>query len=189
MALALADLGAQAAIDVLDRRGELLLVGRQQLVHPRQRHAGVGQRPDPDQLDDGCRVVAPVPRLVALGLGQQPLGVVVAHRPHGHAGVGRELADRQHVRPLFIEVSVPGGSGELAVVRAHGERVGDDQEADAPGEGDPHVVAERLFGVQVAERVDDRGDGLVLGEPLAPGRACRSVGTNAELTNGRNSSG
>ena len=98
--------------------GELLVVGRQHLLHPRQRHAGLGQRPDPDERDHGSRVVAPVARVVARGLGQQPLGVVVAHGPHRDPGVRRELADRQHLGPLFIEVSLPGGSSELAMVRA-----------------------------------------------------------------------
>ena len=63
---------------------------------------------------------------------------------------------------------------DLAAVGAHREGVGDDEDADAPGEGDPDVVADRLLGEQGADGVDDRGDRLVLGEPRAPGRAsCR----------------
>ena len=48
------------------------------------------------ELDDGGRVVSSVAGVVALGLGQQTLGVVVAHGAHRHAGVRRELADGEH---------------------------------------------------------------------------------------------
>ena len=36
--------------------------------------------------------------------------------------------------------------GDLAVVDGHGEGVGDDEEADTPGERDPDVGADRLLG-------------------------------------------
>jgi hypothetical protein len=97
--LALPDFGPQAAVDVLRRRRELLLAGRQQLLHPGKRYTGVGQRRDPDELHDGRGVVAPVARVVTLGLGEQSLGVVVAYGADRDARVGSELTDRQHVRP------------------------------------------------------------------------------------------
>ena len=43
-------------------------------------------------------------------------------------------------------------------------RVRDDEDADAPGERDPDVAADRLLSEQVADRVDDGGHRLVLGE-------------------------
>jgi hypothetical protein len=57
MALPVADLGPQAAIDLRDRRRELRLVRRQQLAHPPQRDAGLGEgadRPTPAR-DGGIR--------------------------------------------------------------------------------------------------------------------------------------
>ena len=54
--------------------------------------------------------------------------------------------------------------GDPAAVGAHGEDVRDDEDADAPGEGDPDVGADRLLCEQVADRVDDRRHRLVLGE-------------------------
>src|SRR5665647_2975255 len=53
---------------------------------------------------------------------------------------------------------------DLAAVRDHGEDVRDDEDADAPGEGDPDVGADRLRSEQVADRVDDGRHRLVLGE-------------------------
>src|SRR6478752_3218754 len=72
---------------------------------------------------------------------------------------------------LFMTVSFTrwmayAGSGELAAVGAHRERVGDEEEPDAPGQGDPAVAADRLLLEDAADGVDDRGDRLVLGEPL-----------------------
>ena len=54
--------------------------------------------------------------------------------------------------------------GELAAVGGHGEGVGDDEDADEPGEGDPDVGADRLLCEEVADRVDDGRYRLVLGE-------------------------
>ena len=54
--------------------------------------------------------------------------------------------------------------GDLAPVGGHGEDVGQDEDAEAPGKSDPDVAADRLLGEQVLDRVDDRRDRLVLGE-------------------------
>jgi hypothetical protein len=37
----------------------------------------------------------------------------VAHGAHGHAGVGRQLADGQHVGRVRIEVIVPSAQASL----------------------------------------------------------------------------
>ena len=96
MLLPLPDLRAQPPVDVGDGRGELLLPRLQQFLHPGQRYAGLGQRADPDQLHNRRGIVAPVTGVVPLRLRQQPRRVVVPHGPHRDAGVGRELADREH---------------------------------------------------------------------------------------------
>jgi hypothetical protein len=103
MPLALGDLGEQASVDVVDRRTELVLVGPEELVHSGEGHTGVGQGPDPDQLDHRRSVVAPVARPIACRLRQQTLRVVVTDCAHGHAGVRRELADGQHLGARSIE--------------------------------------------------------------------------------------
>ncbi len=46
----------------------------------------------------------------------------------------------------------------------HGEEVGDGADADAPGQGDPDVGADRVPGEQVADRVDDRAAVELVGE-------------------------
>ena len=75
-------------------------------THPRQRHPGIGQGADPDQLHHGRGVVAPVTGTVSARLGQQTLGMVMADLPHGDTGVGGQLANSQHGRdPLR---SAPG---------------------------------------------------------------------------------
>jgi predicted ATPase/DNA-binding SARP family transcriptional activator len=51
-----------------------------------------------------------------------------------------------------------------ATVGGHGEGVRDDEDAEAPGEGGPDAGADRLLCEQVADRVDDRRHGLVVGE-------------------------
>ena len=56
----------------------------------------VGKGADLDELDGGVRVVAPVPRMVAVGLRQEPLRVVVTDGADGHPGIPGELADGQH---------------------------------------------------------------------------------------------
>ena len=94
--LQLADLRAQPAIDLGHRGGELLFVGLEQLLHPGQRDARLGQRPDPDQLDHGLGVVAAIPGGVPLRLGQEPDLVVVPDGALGHPRVRRQLSDRQH---------------------------------------------------------------------------------------------
>ena len=79
-------------------------------------------------------------------------------------------------------------SGDPATVDDHRDKVRDDQDADAPGQGDPDVGAHRLAGEQGTDGVDDRGHRLVLGEPPhRPG--IEAVGTNAELMKGRKISG
>ena len=71
--------------------------------------------------------------------------------------------------PRVVRLNAP--SGETTPVGRHGDGVRDDQDAEAPGERDPQVGAHRLLRVEVADRVDDRRDRLVLGERRAPGRA------------------
>ena len=83
------DLGAELLVDLLDAAGELLGAGVEQVLDAGERHTGVGQGVDPDEPDHGRGVVGAVAGAVALGLGQQPDLVVVAYRPHRHAGVAR----------------------------------------------------------------------------------------------------
>ena len=65
------------AVATLDRIGELVVVGVEQISALATVAAGIGQRPDPDRLDHCC-VVALVPQTGRARLGQQTLGVVVA---------------------------------------------------------------------------------------------------------------
>src|SRR5262249_6135015 len=51
----------------------------------------------------------------------------------------------------------PNASGHFAPVGQQGERSGDEEEAAAPGEGDPDRAAHRLLLKHGSERVDDRG--------------------------------
>nr|WP_234995863.1 hypothetical protein [Streptoalloteichus hindustanus] len=99
--LSLPDLRPQPLVDVRDRRGELLLVGPEQFPNACQRNPGPGEGPDSDQLDHGAGVVSAITRVVAFGLRQQPLGVVVPHRARRHSRVRRQLADGQHRTSLL----------------------------------------------------------------------------------------
>src|SRR5690348_7048741 len=58
----------------------------------------------------------------------------------------------------------PITSGYFAPVDHHSERIGDDEDADAPGKGDPDLASDRLLREQVSDRVDNRGDRLVFRE-------------------------
>ncbi len=125
--LPLADLGAQAVVD---------LARSPRRTPPRRRPAArapatAARRRRPASGSGSARRRLPrrnagTPTGRAAGSGSKPFGVVVADRSHGHAGVRRELADRQHVRPLFIEVSLPGGfrraCGGRCARRARGRR-------------------------------------------------------------------
>jgi len=64
-----ADLCCQRFIDLGDGFGELLGFGVEQLLDPRQRYAGPGERLDPNQVDDCVGFVAPVSRAVASWFG------------------------------------------------------------------------------------------------------------------------
>src|SRR5215469_18386033 len=71
--------------------------------------------------------------------------------------------------PLLSASWTPSGSGadylrDLAVVGGNSEGVRDDEDADTPGERDPDISGDWLLREQVADRVDDRCHGLVLGE-------------------------
>ena len=52
-------------------------------------------------------------------------------------------------------LEVATGLRNFAAVCGHGEDVRDDEDAEAPGEGEPDVGADRLLREQVADRVDD----------------------------------
>ena len=67
------DLGAQVLVDLLDATGELLRAGVEELLHPGQRHAGVGQGADLDQSHDRGGVVGPVAGVVRSGSGSSPI--------------------------------------------------------------------------------------------------------------------
>src|SRR5260370_3053143 len=92
------------------------------------------------------------------------------------------------VAPAVIGGLRPDFSGYFAPVGHDGERKGDEEDADAPGEGDPDCASDRLLLEQGSNRVDDRGDRLVFCEGTH-GPGIEAVGTNGELTNGRKMSG
>jgi hypothetical protein len=85
-------------------------------------------------------------------------------------------AGRRRVSTDEVVVLAPRlGAGEVllllraaladpAAVSDHCEEVRDDEDADAPGKGDPDVGADGLLGEQVADRVDDGCHWLVLGD-------------------------
>ena len=89
------DLGAQLLVDLPDP-GRTPPGWRREAPAPeraaRRRRPGYGS----DQPHDRGGVVGPVAGAVAFGLRQQADLVVVAHRPHRHPGVGRQLADGEH---------------------------------------------------------------------------------------------
>ena len=68
----LADLPLQRLIDLPYGLGKFRGLRAEQFLYPGQRHARVSQRLDTDQVDDGLRVVAPVPRGVPAGLASSP---------------------------------------------------------------------------------------------------------------------
>jgi hypothetical protein len=106
------DLPPQRLVDLGDGLGEPLGSGVLQVVDPRERHAGVGEDLDADQVEYGLGAVAPVARAVAGGLGEQPALVVVPDRAHRDADVLGELADGQHRRRGGIAAG--GGLGHDA---------------------------------------------------------------------------
>lgn len=65
------DLGAQLLVDLLDAAGEVVGAGVEELLHPGERHPGIGQRADADQPYDGGGAVGAVAGVVAFGLGQR----------------------------------------------------------------------------------------------------------------------
>lgn len=56
---------------------------------------------------------------------------------------------------------LPNVSGYFAPVCRHGERIRDDDDADAPGECDPDVASNWLLFEQGPDRIDDGGGRLV----------------------------
>src|SRR5258706_14102226 len=68
------------------------------------------------------------------------------------------------VAPAVMDGQRPDISGYFAPVGHHGERKGDEEDADAPGEGDPDFASDWLLFEQGSDRVDDRGDRLVFRE-------------------------
>ena len=69
------DLCCQRFVDLGDGLGEVLGFGVEQLLDPRQRYAGLREGLDPNQVDDGVGVVAPVSRAVANRFGQQSVQI------------------------------------------------------------------------------------------------------------------
>lgn len=96
MPLDLTGLGPQVAVDLADGLGELLGVGLEQLADPGEGYAGLGQRLDPNQVDDVLDAVPAVARCVSVRLRQQAALVVVPHGADCHPGEPGELADREH---------------------------------------------------------------------------------------------
>src|SRR5260221_13818557 len=68
------------------------------------------------------------------------------------------------VAPAVMDGQRPDFSGYFAPVGPHGERKGDEEDADAPGEGDPDCASDRLLLEQSSDRVDNGGDRLVFRE-------------------------
>ncbi len=58
----------------------------------------------------------------------------------------------------------------VAVVYRSRPQVSDQGEANAPGDGEDGAVSDRGPQQQSPQRVDDGGEGLVLGEPAHPDR-------------------
>jgi len=58
----------------------------------------------------------------------------------------------------------------VAVVDRSRPQVSDQGEANAPGDGEDGAVSDRGPQQQSPQRVDDGGEGLVLGEPAHPDR-------------------
>src|SRR4029077_16309750 len=80
--------------------------------------------------------------------------------PPAGASVSRGSRGPPHPAPTNRQAAL----GDLATVRGHGDCVRHDQNADAPGEGDPNLRSNSLLGEEVANRVDDRRHRLVLGK-------------------------
>ena len=55
----------------------------------------------------------------------------------------------------FVLCEQRSASVELATVDCEGDGVGDDEEADEPGEGDPDVTPDGFLGEQSPNRVHD----------------------------------
>src|SRR5262249_3423277 len=87
----------QFAVDLGNRRGELIGVGGEQLLDAGEWHAVLGEGLDLYQVDGVLGAVAPIARRVARRLREQAALVVMADSLDRDARVGSELADRDRV--------------------------------------------------------------------------------------------
>src|ERR1700727_2399380 len=79
-------------------------------------------------------------------------------------------ASRWSSRSRWRTTPSAGAGCPAAVVEANGPEVAGEGDADAPGDGDDGVHADGAAGEQAADRLGDRGEGLVFGELAQPGR-------------------
>src|SRR5262249_52962146 len=88
-----------------------------------------------------------------------PSSVVKVDPPYWRCGVTRlrHRLSRACRRPSDAQYF----SGYFTPIGHDGERKGDDEDAAAPGEGDPDIVSNRLLRQQCSDSVDNRGDWLV----------------------------
>ena len=115
----------------------------------------------------GLETPAPADRVLA----RDPTQLCSARYIRRSGACGRQ----ELIRPASPSVAgarpQPGSAGRgssAAVVEANGPQVGDDGDAEAPGDGDDGVVADGAASEQGAHGVGDGGEGLVLGELPEP---------------------
>ena len=136
--------------------------------------------------------------------GDRPAGPPTARRARCRCSAGAELAYvcgsprfAEYAVPLLLDVGVdpdsdPGravrrhrlSSGGPAAVRRRGGDVRDDEDADAPGEGDPDARPTGCWAnrSRIVSTIDVTG---WFSAKARTGPGIVAVGTNAELTNGR----
>jgi len=160
--LELADPCRQIAIELAQRARETSARRRPERVDPSERNAGFGERTNLDEIDRISRRVAAIPGPVAFGLGKQLLRVVHADRLGRYTDVARELADREHVPILALDLAL----GATCNIRSMTKISTDRETLRAIADEGNELALDRL-----ADLADACGDLVELGELLDEGCA------------------
>lgn len=96
--LKLANLLLKRLVDPGNRSAELIRVSIEEVADLSERDTCIGKDLDPHEIDDRLCTIAAVTGVITRGFREQTDPVVMTDRPHGHAAVAGQLADRQELR-------------------------------------------------------------------------------------------